>query len=118
MLNYVSLGQKIRFFRTKQGTTQEELAERVGCSPPYISYIECGYKCMSLGTFVAVTNALSVGADELLIDSLENTYRFSASALSNLIDDCNEYELHVLCDLLASSKLALRINRSLLHIQK
>ena len=115
MLNYISLGRKVRFCRTKRGMTQEELAERVGCSPPYVSYIECGYKCMSLSVFVEIANALGVDADTLLVDSLNNTQRFSVSMITNLLADCSEYEMHVLCDVLNASKLALRANRSRLH---
>ena len=73
-INYILLGQRIRAIRTKKGITQMELAERIDRSPAYMSYVETAYKFCSLDTLVRVANELNVSTDDLLIDSLANTF--------------------------------------------
>lgn len=109
--NYVSIGKRIRTLRQKKGLTQMELAERIEKSTSTISYIETGVKSMSLDTFVTIANALGVSADELLVESLENTAIFSTQEYASLLKDCSEYERRVLLDALTAIKASLRNNR-------
>lgn len=37
---YIEIGLKIAYYRKKNGMTQEQLAERVGISPGYLSQVE------------------------------------------------------------------------------
>ena len=114
-INHISLGQRIRLMRKRKGLTQLHLSELVGLSPTYISYIESGYKSMSLATFIEIANALNVTADELLIDSLENTVKVSNHELAALLSDCSEYEKKILLDVASAIKKSLRENRSQFH---
>lgn len=109
--NYVSIGKRIRNLRMKKGLTQMELAEMIEKSTSTISYIETGVKSMSLDTFVSIANVLGVSADELLLDSLENTTNLSAKEYTSLLRDCSEYERRVLLDALTAIKASLRNNR-------
>ncbi len=68
-----AVGQRIRKAREAKGLTQEALANRVSLSPTHISVIECGIKSARLETFVAISNALEVSADSLLIDVVEHS---------------------------------------------
>ena len=43
-----SIGQRIRNYRTKQGLSQEKLAELSGCHPTYIGQLERGEKNATL----------------------------------------------------------------------
>ena len=90
--NNISIGQKIRTIRKRKGFTQAMLAEVIGRSPTYISYIESGFKSMSLETFVLIANALNATADEILEDSLENTVKVSNHEFASILMDCNDYE--------------------------
>ena len=114
-INHISLGQRIRLMRKKKGLTQLHLSELVGLSPTYISYIESGYKSMSLATFIDIANALNVTADELLVDSLENTVKVSNHELAALLSDCSEYEKRILLGVASATKKSLRENRSQFH---
>ena len=51
-LNNVAIGKRIQTVRKKRGLSQFTLAGIVDRSPGYISYIETGFKSMSLETFV------------------------------------------------------------------
>lgn len=113
-LNSKAIGHKMKMARKRRGLTQQDLAERIDCSPTYVSYIESGIKGMSLGTFVMIANSLNVSADELLVDVLENTIRVSNHSFADLLADCTEYERRVLQDILTATKTSLRINRGCL----
>ena len=117
-LNYVSIGQKVKVFRKKKGLSQLKLAELIDRSPTYVSYIESGLKSMSLETFVFLTNALNVTADELLIDSLENTIKVSNHEFAKLLSDCSDYEWRVLLDLTTTTKKSLRENRCYIRLRR
>ena len=110
--NNISIGQKIRTIRKRKGFTQAMLAEVIGRSPTYISYIESGFKSMSLETFVLIANALNATADEILEDSLENTVKVSNHEFASILMDCNDYEKKVLFDVATATKQALRDNRT------
>ncbi len=115
VLNFVDVGKRIGEIRKRSGISQLTLSEMVKKSPTYISYIESGLKCMSLATFVAVANALHVSADELLMDSIENTIKVSNHEFADLISDCNEFEKRVLLDTAKAAKKAIRENRHFLN---
>lgn len=110
------IGARIKNLRQKRGLTQADLAEAVGCSNPYICYVEKGTKCMSLEMFVLVANALHVSADELLQDCLDNTIAVSNHEFAALISDCSTYEQRVLWSLIVSAKKTLRENQRLLKL--
>ena len=107
-LNIISIGKKIKTLRRRRGLSQMTLSEMVDCSPTYISYIENGYKSMSLETFVEIANALNATADELLAENLVNTIKVTNHEFAGLLSDCTEYERLVLFDILQAAKAALR----------
>jgi len=117
-LNFVQIGKRVGELRKRRGISQTALAEMIDKSPTYISYIESGIKCMSLDTLVSIANALRVSADELLMDSLENTVKVSNHEFSALLADCNEYEKRVLLSVVESTKTALRENRHYIHYRR
>ncbi len=110
-INYAALGGRIKGFRKKRGLSQSILSERIDISPSYLSYIETGYKGFSLETLVRLANSLNVSADELLVDSLENTLVVSNHEFAALLSDCTEYERRILLEIAQTTKAALRKNR-------
>ena len=63
-----SLGQRVRKFRTGQGWSQEQLAERVKLHWTHISGIERGQYDLKLSTLTRVSRGLGVGLSELFAD--------------------------------------------------
>ncbi|HEX6353311.1 helix-turn-helix transcriptional regulator [Actinophytocola sp.] len=63
-----ALGRSLRATREEQGGRLVDVAERAGISPQYLSEIERGRKEPSSEMIAAVSGALGVGLDELLID--------------------------------------------------
>jgi len=69
-MDYKELGRRVRQQRTLNKLTQEELAEKSGISCSFVGHIERGEKKFSIGTLVALCNALCVSPNSLLQDSL------------------------------------------------
>lgn len=86
------VGKRIKEYRIKAGLTQEELAERVGISPNYLSAIERGVKLIRLDKLVYVINELNCTADDILIDVLKKSYEKKTSALLDTISKLPEKE--------------------------
>lgn len=57
---------KIKEIREKKGITQLELAEQVGITQVYLSYIENGHKTPTLKTLQKLAKALDVDIGELI----------------------------------------------------
>ena len=107
-INYKKLGKRISIARKKKHLTQEVLAEKVDCSPSFISYVETGRKEPSLERFVQIANTLECTADELLIDSLWNNMTVRGNKFSVLMEDCEQFETQILYDVIGAMKAALR----------
>lgn len=108
IIDYALIGKRIKEARKRNGLSQAELAEKIDLSTTYVSYIENGYKCMSLNTLIFTANTLCVSSDELLQDALKNTTKVSNHEFASLLSDCNEYEIRVLLDIVKNSKAAMR----------
>jgi len=79
-MDYRELGRRVRQQRTMCGMTQEELAEKSGISCSFVGHIERGEKKFSIGTLVALCNAMQISPNYLLQDSLDQ------EVLNNSVD--------------------------------
>ncbi len=70
MVDYEKMGKRIKYKRQTRNMNQEEIAKKVQISPSYYGNIERGSRVPSVDTLVAIANALEVGIDFLLADSL------------------------------------------------
>lgn len=61
-----AFGKHLQKYREKAGYSQELLAEKIGCSTIFISYMERGEKSPSLNTLIKLSNVLNISADILL----------------------------------------------------
>lgn len=70
-MDYKELGRRVRQRRVMRELTQEELAEKAGISCSFVGHIERGEKKFSIGTLVALCNAMEISPNYLLQDSLD-----------------------------------------------
>lgn len=109
-----NVGGRILEIRTKRDYTQEELAEKVGSVPSYISNIERKNKCPSLPLLRRIVKELDTSFDYLLMDDfdldkqLEIKYKELFKDVQNL-DEYAQQEFFILAD---------NIIRSFKNIQK
>lgn len=75
------VGRRIQEARLRKGMTQFELSEKLDLTSKYVSNIECGGKNPTLDTFVAISNALEVDANTLLVDVLDTSDEIRCSTL-------------------------------------
>lgn len=105
MINYYTIGQRVKEARKKKHLSQADLAEAVEKSTSYISYMETGLKCMSLETLVDVANALDVSAD--CINTHENVCE---NEFAEQIKECTLYESRIIIDMVKALREILREN--------
>lgn len=110
LLNYKSIGQRVKEVRTFKQMSQAELAECINLSVSYISHIETAKKRASLESLVRIANVLGVTIDHLLNGNQANDPAEYRSELVQLIEDCNSYEKRVIYEISSAAKKSLREN--------
>ena len=70
MVDYVAMGKRMKIKRRAKKISQEELAKSVQISVSFYGNIERGMRIPSIDTLVAIANALNVGTDYLLAESI------------------------------------------------
>lgn len=112
-LDYKAIGKRIKIARIKADLTQEKLSEMVGVSPTHMSNVETGTTRVSLTTIVGIANALGITSDDLLCDSVIKAKVQFEKDIALVLEDCDEYEIHVIRDLAAATKETLRRDEKL-----
>ena len=117
-IDYGKVGERIREIRLKRGITQEKLAELSDLSPQHMNRIEKASRNTSVEALYRIAAALEVSPDELLYGT-ENFRKIDYDEeLKKLLDDCNDFERHVLSDMLVNTKRSIRSNLLLLNREK
>ena len=104
-IDYKAIGQRIKIARIKKGITQEAVADLIDITPAHMSNVETGKTKVSLPTLIEIANALSV-SDNVLAS--QNIFKGEAK---EIFEDCDEYEIRFLVDLLKCAKSAIRRDR-------
>lgn len=112
-LDYKTIGKRIKIARIKVDLTQEKLAEMIELSPTHLSNIETGTTRVSLSTIVSLANALSVSVDDLLCDSVIKSKVQFEKDIKDILQDCDDYEIRILKDMMESMKATLRRDANL-----
>lgn len=108
VIDYISIGNRIREIRTAKGWTQAKLAEKSGVEPSNISHIERAATKLSLPTMVNIANALGVTLDEIAYGSLVKSIHVSVKMIDEILADCSPEELKALAEVLKTTKSVLR----------
>ena len=111
MIDYASIGQKVKKARKEKGVTQEQLAEAVGVGVTHISHLETGSGTVSLKVFVAIVNYLDCSVDELLCKEVKTARPFVDSWLADLVSDCDQAEVKIIADTVTALKQTIKKNR-------
>lgn len=111
MIDYASIGQRVKQIRLRKGITQERLAEKVGVGVTHISHLETGSGTVSLKVFLAIVNELECSADEILCKEITTARPIVNSWLAELLADCDQTEVKIIADTVAALKQTLRKNK-------
>ena len=85
-MDKLTMGDRIKEARKKNGLTQEQLAERLDVSVEFVGQIERGLKLPSMQVFIKIIEALNVSADYLLRDSVSTGQLFGDNAIGRKIE--------------------------------
>ena len=109
VLDFKAIGKRVKILRIQKDISQEKLAEDSDISVTYLSNIENAHSKASLATFVKLANALRVGVDSFLCDSVKATARAAFEKdIADILSDCDEGEVRILTGSLRGIKEALR----------
>lgn len=111
MIDYASIGYKVRQARLARKITQEQLAEAVGVGVTHISHLETGSGTVSLKVFLAIINYLECSADEILCKEVKTAKPIVNNWLTELVADCDQTEIKIIADTITSLKQSLRKNK-------
>lgn len=112
MIDYASIGQKVKQIRQRKGVTQEQLAEAVGVGVTHISHLETGSGTVSLKVFLAIVNYLECSADEILCKEINAARPIVDNWLAELVADCDPTEVKIIADTVVTLKKSLRKNKA------
>lgn len=70
MVDYESMGKRIRYKRRIRNLSQEEVARAINISVSFYGNIERGIRIPSIDTLVDIANFLGTGTDFLLAESV------------------------------------------------
>ncbi|MGN0563749.1 MAG: helix-turn-helix domain-containing protein [Candidatus Heritagella sp.] len=76
------IGKRMKQCRERLGLTQDELAEKTGLTPNYISTVERGASFPRCEKLITLLNGLETNADAVFCDVLEYSTEYEASQLS------------------------------------
>jgi transcriptional regulator with XRE-family HTH domain len=97
------IGAKIKELRTNKGLTQEELSEKVGVNPKYLSSIERGKGNPTLNTLIKLSESLEVDIGDIFI------FRFVEAEdpdrrrdlINSFLDEANSEQLKLILKVLS-----------------
>ena len=108
----MEFNEKLQELRKQKGLTQEELAEKVGVGVTHISHLETGSGTVSLKVFLSIVNYLECSADELLCKEITTARPIVDNWLVDLVADCDQTEIKIIADTVATLKQTLRKNKT------
>lgn len=73
MFDYKKFGNGLRYFRIKNGLSQEKLAEKVDISVPYLNKIENAHVKPSLDLMINLCNAFKISLNDCLNFNSDNS---------------------------------------------
>ena len=109
-VDYVLLGERIKFWRQYRNFTQEKLAEKVELTPGFISLIETGKKRENLETLIRVCKELEITLNDLLVGNQITQPNDYSIEFSELISNLNESERNLIFEIIKAICKALKRN--------
>ncbi len=90
------IGNRIKHLRKSRGMSQEDLAEKMGINPKYLSSIERGKENPTLDTFIKLTSTLDIDISEPFNCTQEQSPKELKMIVSDLIKGNDKEKLKLL----------------------
>ena len=108
VIDILSVGKRIRFYRIQRGWTIPKLANETGISERHLGHIERGERACSLNALIQIANAFKIPTDELLVDNLVASSSKRDGEEYYILLDCTQDEATILIQNMQSLKEILR----------
>ena len=96
-----ALGKRIKIVRQRNGLTQDQLAERVGLSPKYISGIERGVENPTMDILLRVATMLGVEPYDLfLFGESEESEKVLRKGIEKMVREADREKLQLYFDVM------------------
>lgn len=99
MIDYLSIGQRIRSARKQKKISQETLAENLDVSPVYVSRIENGKAKLSLELLVRISICLKFSPGYFLSGNILSANENVSHELIQLLENCNSQKMRMIIDI-------------------
>ncbi len=100
-MDLLKIGRNISYYRKKIGYTQAQLAEKVGLSNTHISHIETGDGTMSLESLIAISEALQITPDNILLGNFDVTPTTAARIFQDLTKEFGQDEFEYIFEMIS-----------------
>ena len=87
-LNYTIIGDRLKQARLNKKLTQEDLAEKLEISVPYVSRIERGSAAINLTRLSEICAILNITEGEILSGACLESESYLTTAFSDLLKNC------------------------------
>lgn len=87
-LNYSIIGVRLKQARIDKKITQQDLAEKLGVSVPYVSRIERGSTNINLKRLSEICALLEISEGEILSGASSESSSYLNTAFSDLLKNC------------------------------
>lgn len=107
-LDYMMIGQRLKKARREKGITQEVIAEKLDCSVPYISRIECGRVKVNLTRLSQICHVLDIPEGKILNGANIPTSEMDSNHIQHIFESCSPAKqslIYKIVELIANSKL-------------
>ncbi len=95
-LDYSIIGERIKSARIKNKLTQENLAEKLDVSVPYLSRVECGDTRINLKRLSQICEILKVSEGEILNGVTTTSKTYLAGDFSNILAKCSPEKIKLI----------------------
>ncbi len=93
MIDFTVIGNRIQRARKKKKYTQQDMADFLGVSVPYISKIETGKAVINLTRLSEISTFLDVDIGVLVSGSNKNSQNYLIPELSDIFSSCSSEEM-------------------------
>jgi len=107
----VAIGKRVQVARRARNMTQNELAEALNVTTPFLSRVERGKQAMNILTLKQICDILDVSADRILRNNSKESLGLTDSELAAMLADCSSGEREALLKLMQTMKATLRLRQ-------
>ncbi len=93
MIDFTVIGNRIQKARKKKNYTQQDMADFLGVSVPYVSKIETGKAVINLTRLSEISTFLEIDIGSLVSGSNKGSRNYLIPELSDLLSECTSEEM-------------------------